>query len=357
MDLRNKNFICSQEWEKSELLALLNLASRMKCDRFTPPYNQVFKDKTFLMLFYNPSTRTRLSFECAATELGGHAQWLDVRTIRIGLGNIPGETVEDVAKVMSHYGAGLGIRILEDQIRFYGEGDQLIREFADWADIPVISMAHDKYHPCQGLADIMAWAEWLSPKKEDPDWEVLKGKKLLITWGTGVLARSWSSVQEALLVGSRFGMDVTLAHPEGYDLDPQVIELTKRNCRENGRRFTNVLDPISGYEGSHIVLSRHWVSPNAYQGGKFLKADEIDKARNFPDWTCTKPKMELTDQAIFTHPMPIDRGNEVTNEVASGPRSCIYDLAENRLHIQKALLALTMGQQVGIQHLYIDGKG
>ena len=190
------------------------------------------------MLFYNPSTRTRLSFESAATELGGHAQWLDVRTMRLALGNRPGESIEDVAQVMARYADGLGIRILEDQVSYYGEGDLLIREFARWANIPVISMAHDKYHPCQGLSDLMGWAEWLSDKRNSSlDLNILKGKKLLVTWGSGVLARSWSSVQEALLIGSRFGMDVTLAHPEGYNLDNQVIEQTKCNCAENGQVF------------------------------------------------------------------------------------------------------------------------
>jgi ornithine carbamoyltransferase len=340
-DLQGRDLIVTQEWSVAELLALLDLAHEMKQDRFG--YTHVLRDRTFFMFFYNPSVRTRQSLECAATELGGHAQFLEPKAMRLKTATTAGETIEDAAKVMSRYACGLGIRILEDKIGAYGEGDSLIREYAEWADIPVISMAHDKYHPCQGMADVMGWIEWLSPEGMfDPN--VLKGKKLLVAWGHGALARSWSSVQEAMLVASRFGMDVTVAAPEGYDLDPQVVGWTKRNCAEHKTKFEVTNDPSAGYHGAHVVYSRNWMSPGAYWGGEFHKQDEIDKAMRYTDWICDAPRMALTEDAIFTHPMPIDRGHEVTDEVASGPRSCIYDVAENRLHVQKAIMALTMAE-------------
>ncbi|MGC8873133.1 MAG: ornithine carbamoyltransferase [Chloroflexia bacterium] len=344
MDLYGRDLICTQEWPLEALEEALELAARMKRERYSLRWSNLLQGKTFFMFFYNPSVRTRQSFECAATELGGHAQFLEPRSMRLKTAVSAGETIEDAAKVMSRYAAGIGIRILEDQIGAYGEGDALLREYAYWADIPVISMAHDKFHPCQGLADIMGWAEWW---REGPgkavDLSVLRGKKLLLTWGHGALARSWCSVQEALLIASRFGMDITLAYPEGYDLDPQVLEQTRENCRANGRSFEIVHDPYSGYEGAHVVYSRHWMSPQAYRDGTFHKQEEIERAMQYPEWICDAERMSRSEQAIFTHPMPIDRGHEVTDEVASGPRSCIYDVAENRLHVQKAILALTMG--------------
>ncbi|HID86156.1 MAG TPA: ornithine carbamoyltransferase [Anaerolineae bacterium] len=344
MDLYGRDLICTQEWTVEELEAVLELAAKMKRDRFSPRWTSILAHKTFLMFFYNPSVRTRQSFECAATELGGHAQFLEPKAMRLKTATTAGETVEDAAKVMSRYAHGLGIRILEDKITHYGEGDELIREYARWASIPVISMAHDKYHPCQGLADIMGWAEWLGQGPgRGLDLGVLRGRKLLVIWGHGALARSWCSVQTALLIGSRFGMDVTLAYPEGYDLDPQVIEWTRANCAENGRTFEITHDLREGYYGAHVVYSRHWMSPDAYRGGVFHKQAEIEKALQYPEWICDAKKMSLTESAIFTHPMPVDRGHEVTDEVASGPRSCIYDVAENRLHVQKALMALVMG--------------
>jgi ornithine carbamoyltransferase len=340
MELKGRDLVVTQDWSPAELLAVLDLAVKMKQDRYG--YTEALKHRTFFMFFYNPSVRTRQSFECAATELGGHAQFLEPKSMRLKTEKSAGETVEDAARVMSRYACGLGIRILEDKCTRYGEGEDLLREYAGWADIPVVSMAHDKFHPCQGLADVMGWTEWLSrPGRFDPS--VLKGKKLLITWGHGALARSWSSVQEAMLLGSRLGMNVTVAAPEGYDLDPEVIQWTKGNCRGQGASFEYTHDLTSGYRGAHVVYSRNWMSPGAYWDGQFHKEEEIEKAMKYTDWICDAKKLALTDNAIFTHPMPIDRGHEVTDQVASGARSCVYDVAENRLHVQKAIMALTMG--------------
>jgi ornithine carbamoyltransferase len=343
MDLYGRDLLVSQEWSTSELVAVLELAARMKRERFSPQWTNILSHKTFFMFFYNPSVRTRQSFECAATELGGHAQFLEPKAMRLKTATTAGETVEDAARVMSRYACGIGIRILEDKVPFYGAGNELLREYAAWADVPILNMADDKFHPCQGLADVLGWAEWYGEGPGRPDFENLKGKQFLLTWATGALARSWCSVQEALLVASRFGMDVTVARPDGYDLDPQVYEWSKANCKANGREFRTVNDPDRGYEGAHIVYSRNWVTPEAYQDGEFQKQAEVEKAMSIPGWSTTAERMARTDNAIFTHPMPVDRGAEVADEVASGPRSAIYDIAENRLHVQKAVMALTMG--------------
>jgi N-acetylornithine carbamoyltransferase len=342
MDLFGRDFICTQDWTKEELMAALELAARMKRDRFSPRWTDILQHKTFLMFFYNPSVRTRLSFEAAATELGGHAQFMTPSAGRFKTQKQAGETVEDAAKVMARYVAGIGIRILEDKVPYYGAGDEMLLEYAHWSDVPIINMADDRFHPCQGLADLMGWAEWLGQGPGRPSYENLKGKTFLLTWGSGALARSWCSVQEALLVASRFGMNVTVARPEGYDLDPEVYEWTEGNCADQGASFRIIDDPESGYDGAHVVYSRNWVTSGAYEDGVFQKQAEIEKAMRFIGWTTTAERMARTDDAIFTHPMPVDRGTEVTDEVASGPRSAIYDIAENRLHVQKAIMALTM---------------
>jgi N-acetylornithine carbamoyltransferase len=341
-DLYGKHLICTQDWTKHELDLVLDLAGRMKRERYS--YNTLLQDKTFFMFFYNPSVRTRQSFEVAATELGGHAQFLEPKSMRLKTEKTAGETVEDAAQVMSRYAHGLGIRILEDKVTEYGQGERLLREYAKWSSIPVISMAHDTFHPCQGLADVMGWSEWFHKGPQfPPDWKTLKGKKLLMVWGHGALARSWCSVQEAMLIGSRYGMDVTVANPEGFDLDPKVLKWTEENCNKNDAQFDETNHLTKGYEGAHVVYSRHWMSPEAYApDGEFLKQKEVEKALKYPEWICDSQKMTLTKNAIFTHPMPIDRGHEVSDEVASGSRSCIYDVAENRLHVQKAIMGLTM---------------
>jgi len=329
-ELFGRDLIVSQDWKKEELDKILELAKKMKKDRFSPKYTKLLENRTFFMFFYNPSVRTRQSFECAATELGGHAQFLEPKTMRLKTAKTAGETTEDAAKVMSRY--------VEDKISYYGQGEELLREYAKYAEIPIVSMAHDKYHPCQGMADILGIQEHLG--------EGLKGKKILITWAHGALARSWCSVQEAALLCSRYGMDITIAHPEGYDLDSEVIETVKKNCSENGAKFDVTNDVKEGYKGAHVVYSRNWMSPNAYHDGEFHKQEEIEKALKLTSWICDSEKMKLTENALFTHPMPIDRGHEVTDEVASGDRSIIYDVAENRLHVQKAIMALTMSDKV-----------
>lgn len=332
--LRGKDLLTTQDWQLHDLQRVLDLAEDMKKERFSGKYFEVLKNRTFLMFFYNPSVRTRQSFETAATELGGHAQFLEPKSMRLKTQKSAGETIEDAAKVMSRYAAGMGIRLLEDKISAYGEGHALLREYAKWANIPVFSMADDRFHPFQGLADIMGIRQHLGQN--------LKGKKALLVWGHGALCRSWCSVQEFLLIASRFGMDVTIAHPEGYDLDPEVMDWTKKNCQQNNREFQVVHDPGIGYEGAHVVYSRNWMSPQAYKDSKLQKEKEINKALQYEEWICDEQKMTRSDNALFTHPMPIDRGHEVTDEVASGSRSIIYDVAENRLHVQKAVMALTM---------------
>ena len=343
MDLYGRDLITTQEWKKSELEGALDLAARMKRERFSSEFTRLLEYKTFIMFFYNPSVRTRLSFETAMTDLGGHAQFMTPSAGRFKTSKQAGETIEDAATVMARYAAGIGIRILEDKVPYYGAGTEFLREYAHWADVPILNMADDRFHPFQGLADVMGWAEWYGEGPGRPNYQALEGKKFVLTWASGALARSWCSVQEALLIASRLGMNVTMACPDGYDLDPEVIEWTKRNCEENGTTFDVTNDSVKCMDGAHIVYARNWMSPNAYQDGEFKKQEEIEKALTVGGWTLDRYKMASTDNAIFNHPMPVDRGNEVTDEVASGPRSAIYDVAENRLHVQKAVLALTMG--------------
>jgi N-acetylornithine carbamoyltransferase len=332
--LRGRDLLCTQDWTLEELAGIIELAEDMQKERWTGKYFDVLKLRTFFMFFYNPSVRTRQSFECAATELGGHAQFLEPKSMRLKTATTAGETIEDAAQVMSRYAAGLGIRILEDKVGAYGEGWELIKEYAKYADIPVSSMADDRFHPFQGLADVMGMRKHLGPD--------LRGKTALLSWGHGALARSWCSVQEFMLIASRFGMNVTVANPEGYDLDFNLVVQAQRNCEANGAQFKLTNDPVEGYKGANVVYCRNWMSPNAYANGEFQKQKEIEKALGYPAWICDATKMGLTDNGFFTHPMPIDRGHEVTDEVASGPRSICVDVAENRLHVQKAVMAATM---------------
>jgi N-acetylornithine carbamoyltransferase len=253
-----------------------------------------------------------------------------------------GETVEDAANVMSRYAAGIGIRILETAIEKYGQGDELLKEYAKYASVPIISMAHDRFHPCQGFADVMGMRMHAGKN--------LKGKKLLQVWGKGALVRSWCSVQESVLINTRLGMDVTLAHPKGYDLDPEVMKWCEENAQASGGNFEIVHNLEEGYRGADVVYSRNWMTDGFYDYAMKHSIDEAKKkeiklAKKYDEWICNNNWMALTNNAHFTHCGPVDRNAEVTDEVCDGPRSIVYDVAENRLHVQKAIMALTMSHE------------
>lgn len=346
MSLFGKNLLCTQDWSVDQLNTILATAIEMKKNRDDMRWRESFLRKDFLMLFYSPSVRTHSSFVAAATDLGGHAQYLSPSTAKLKSKTSPGESIEDVANVLSQYMAGIGIRIMEDAVSSYGEGHRLIKEYAKYAKIPVINMADDVCHPCQALADIMGWAEHFSNKKRGVNIQVLKGKTLLLTWAKGELARSWNSPQASMMLASRYGMNIKLARPNGYDMDQAIYKIARENCASHGASFEIIDDSESGYEDADVVYSRHWISPEAYVGNSFNKAKETEKALKHRDWIVTKEKMRRTKSAIFTHPMPVDRGHEVEDAVASGPESVIYNVASNRLHVQKAIIAHTMGRNV-----------
>lgn len=329
-NLRGRDLLCTQDWSVDELEAVLDLAVKMKAERFSDQHAEILKHRTFMMMFYNSSLRTRQSFEAAASELGGHAQFLETKTLRLRTSKERGEVLTDTANVMSRYACGIGVRILEDSVESYGDGDAFLREFADLASVPLVSMAHDKFHPCQGLADVMGMRSHAGE---------LRGKTLLQIWGYSPMVRSWSSVQESILLNSRLGMNIRMAYPEGFELDPAVVERARANCAGTGASFEVTHDQEEAYEGADVVYSRQWMHPGRYERGREFDQEESVK---HSDWRATPERMARTNDALFIHPMPIDRGNEADDEVCDSERSIIYDIAENRLHVQKAIMALTM---------------
>lgn len=343
-NLYGQHLLCTQDLTDEALWFLLRIAKEMKNGKFDHCQKRLFANKTFLMFFYNPSVRTHLAFSVAATQLGGHAEFFKPHMTRLKAIENGGESIKDAIKVMSSYVDGIGLRLFEAQLSQYGEGHALQSTYAQWSDVPVINLASDRFHPCQGLADIMTWAEWYGNGSGKPVYQNLKGKNLLLTWAKGELARCWCSVQEALLIASRFGMNITIARPDGYDLEPETCEWVQQNCRSHNASYRVINDPDAGYEDAHVVYSRHWVSPQAYEGGTYQKQSEVERALKFRDWIVTTERMQRTDRAIYTHCMPVDRGNEVVDEVADSSQSVIYAVAANRLHIQKAVLATTMSQ-------------
>ncbi len=333
VDLAGKDLITTQDWSIEELEATLKLARELKIKYKRGRIAPTLRNKTFFMLFYAPSTRTRAAFEAGMTYLGGHAQYIDVSTTRLGAG----EAVKDVAKMYEKYGHGLGIRILDSAIDYvYGAGVSVVREYAKYSEIPVINMACCTYHPTQGLADLMTVQEKLGK---------VKSKKYVIMWGYSKGFRGRCSIQEEALIMSRFGMDVTLAHPPGFEIDPKIVATSKANAEAAGGEFHVSNNLNAAIEGAHVVFPRNWASNSLLEVGasRFGKEREQELHERYRNWTLTQQSLDMMNKkAIVTHVLPVLRGEEATDEVLDGPHSAIYPQAENGMYTKMAVLAKTM---------------
>ena len=321
-DLKGKHFITTQEWSTEELERVLALATELKAARAAGRPMRLLEDRTLYMIFFDASTRTRNSFETGMTQLGGHAIYLSPDRMQIS----HGENAKDTANVLSRYGEGIAIRHCA-----YGEGNAYLREVARHASVPVINMQCDIYHPCQILADLMTIREKLGTGR---------GIKLGVAWTSAPnYVRPISVPQSLVLLMPRFGVDVTLACPPEFRLTPEIEEQARVNAAAAGSSFE-----ISGrfedaFADADVVIPKSW--------GPLLHtrdhAESLALIERYPTWRCDAERMALgKDHILYMHPLPADRGREVTDEVIDGPHSVVYDEAENRLHVQKALMSLTM---------------
>jgi len=341
---RGRDWITDLEFTKEELETILEVAWDLKKKRATGEAHELLKGKTLFMIFYNQSLRTRNSFEAGMHQLGGHAH--DLNPKQIYTPALPGreiaystERVSDVARVLSRMGEGIAIRCYGEPVDWiYGEANRMIREFAHWADIPVINMEDDMYHPCQAMADIMTIIE-----KKGRD---LRGKKFVMSWAYSPSVEKPLAVpQSAITVASKFGLDITLAHPVGLELDPNVIDAVKENVRRYGGSFEIVNDMKEAFKDADIVYPKAWTSkhfiPPEVEKPLLEKTQELFDSNKH--WKTTKEMMKLAkEDAIYMHCLPADRGYEVDDDVMDGSQSVIFDEAENRLHAQKAIMALLM---------------
>jgi ornithine carbamoyltransferase len=336
VDLFGRDLITTQEWKMEELEEALKLAEEYKRKHHRgEPLPKSLESKIFFMVFYASSTRTRAAFEAGAALLGGHAPFIDVSTTRLG----SGEAVKDVAKMYEKYGNGIGLRILDDVIDYkYGLGQATVREYARNAEVPVINMACCTYHPTQGLADLMVTRERLHK---------IQGKKYVVMWGYSKKLRGRCSIQEEVLIMSRFGMDVVLAYPPGFEIDPKIVNAAKENAANDCGSFEISHDFKSAIKGANAVFPRNWASAKLLEAGasKFGVEKEVSLHNKYNDWLLTPELVDSMDKnAIVTHVLPVFRGEEATDAVMDGPHSVIYDQAEDGLYTKMAVLALTMSK-------------
>ena len=334
-DLKGRDLISEVDWTKEEYDIAMKVTDQLKGDYYSRKPHRTLEDKTFAMMFFAGSTRTRMSFETGMTQLGGHAQFINPQTMRLSLEDKPGagETIKDTAKAMERYCDGIGIRLLDDAIDHYGFGDEVMRKFAEHAEVPVINMASDINHPCQSLTDIYTMHEKLGGN--------VKGKKIVIMWAYTPWIRGLCSVQGTALISAMYGMDVVVAHPSEYDMDPVVMDQCRELAATSGGQFTVENNLEVALEGATVVFPRNWFTKNRYKIGK-EKEHEI--ALQYKDWRYTADRQKkLTAPGYLLQCMPVDRGNEADPETCDNALSWIYDQAENRLHTQKAIMTLTMG--------------
>jgi N-acetylornithine carbamoyltransferase len=321
--LAGKDFITTQEWTVDELEAVFQLATELKRAKRDGRPTPLLPAKTLYMIFFDASTRTRNSFETGMTQLGGHGIFLSPDKMQIS----HGENARDTANVLSRYGDAIAIRHCA-----FGEGNHYLREVAEHASVPVISMQCDVYHPCQVLADYLTVRERFGETR---------GLKIGVAWTSAPnYVRPVSVPQSLILLMPRFGLDVTLAYPPEFRLMPEIEEQARANAQAAGAHFEISHSFDDAFTDADVVVPKSWgplVTTRDTREGLRL----IEK---YPDWRCDRERMALGKKhLIYMHPLPADRGREVTDEVIDGPQSVVYDQAENRLHVQKALMALTMG--------------
>ena len=299
--MAKRDFLAITDFSRDEIQRLFDLAKKMKARAYreTP-----LSGKTLAMIFAKSSTRTRVSFEVGAYQLGGQALFLSSKDIQIGRG----EPIPDTARVLSRYVDGI-------MIRTYDHGE--VEELAQHATIPVINGLTDLTHPCQVLADVFTIKEHLG------GWE---GKRVAWIGDGNNMANAWLEAAAVL------GFELCLACPEGFEPNRARFEAAKAKADVT---VTEV--PEEAVEGAHVVNTDVWASMG--------QEGEAEARRNaFKGYTVDADLMKLAaPKAIFLHCLPAHRGEEVTSEVIDGPQSRVWDEAENRLHVQKALLATLMG--------------
>jgi N-acetylornithine carbamoyltransferase len=322
--LHGRDLIGDLDFSKEEVETVLDVAFDLKRKRALNESHAYLRDKTLAMLFFFSSTRTRGSFEAGMAQLGGHAAFIESRTTQIA----HGDTAKEIGEILGRYYDGMAIRHVD-----WGVGNHYMNEVARYSRTPVLNMQCEIYHPFQILADLMTVIE-----KKGRD---LRRKKMVVSWAYAASYQKPMSVPQSLILQMpRFGLDVVLAHPPEFRLMPDIMDQAREQARKFGTGFEVVDDMDAAFRDADIIYAKSWGAMVHTQDEK-QGADIIKK---YASWITDERRMKLAkEDAIYMHPLPADRNIEVTDGVIDSAQSVVYDEAENRLHAQKAVMALTMG--------------
>jgi N-acetylornithine carbamoyltransferase len=322
-NLRGRDFIGDLDFSKEEVETILDVAWDLKRKRALGEPHAYLRDKTLAMLFFFTSTRTRGSFEAGMAQLGGHAAFIDSETTQIS----HGDTAKEIGEIFGRYFDGIAIRQCDWQF-----GNPYINDVARASRVPILNMQCDVYHPFQILADLMTVIE-----KKGRD---LRRKKMVVSWAYAASYSKPISVPQSLILQmTRFGCDVVLAHPPEFKLMPDIMGMARENAKKFHVGFDVTDNMDEAFQEADIVYPKSWgplVTTTGKEEGKTL----IEEYRS---WITDQRRMNLAkEDCLYMHCLPADRNLEVTDGVIDGPNSVVYDEAENRLHGQKAVMALTM---------------
>jgi len=322
--LHGRDLIGDLDFSKEEVETVMDVAFDLKRKRALNEPHAYLRDKVLAMLFFFSSTRTRGSFEAGIAQLGGHGAFIDSNTTQISHGDTP----KEIGEIFGRYFDGIAIRHCDWQ-----EGNQYLNDVAKASRVPVLNMQCDIYHPFQCLADLMTIWE-----KKGRD---LRRKKIVVSWAYAESYLKPISVPQSLILQMpRFGLDVTLAYPPGFELMPDIVGQAQEQAKKYGTGFEITNSMEEGFKDADIVYAKSW-------GPLLTTADKTEGKKlqdSFKSWITDERKMGFAKpDAIYMHPLPADRNIEVTDAVIDGPNSVVYDEAENRMHAQKAVMALTMG--------------
>lgn len=307
--LQGRDFLSLQDFSPAEIGGILSLAADLKNERKNGIPHRFLEGKTLGMIFQKPSTRTRVSFEVGMFQLGGYALFLSTQDLQMGRG----EPIRDTAHTLSRYLDGIMIRTFD-----HGEVEELARQ----ASVPVINGLTDLFHPCQALADLMTIVEHRG---------ALRGVKVVFLGDGG------SNVAHSLLVGcSRMGMQITICAPEGYVPLPEILSRAREEGKKTGGEIEVADNPEKAVHGAGVLYTDVWTSMGR-------ETEQEERLRRLQRYRLNRALLDRAEPgAIVMHCLPANRGEEITAEVLESPSSVVFDQAENRLHVQKALMALIM---------------
>jgi N-acetylornithine carbamoyltransferase len=322
-NLRGRNLIGDLDFTKEEIETVLDTAFDLKRKRALGESHTYLRDKVLAMLFFFSSTRTRGSFEAGMAQLGGHAAFIESKTTQIAHGDTP----KEIGEIFGRYFDGIAIRHVDWTI-----GNAYINAVAEASRVPVLNMQCDIFHPFQCLADLMTIFE-----KKGRD---LHRKKMVVSWAYASSYQKPISVPQSLILQMpRFGADIVLAHPPEFRLMPEIIDEAKSLAKKSGSGFDITDNMEEAFKDADIVYAKSW--------GAMVHTTDVEEGakiiNKYSSWITDEDKINLAKpDSIYMHPLPADRNIEVSDSVIDGDHSVVFDEAENRLHVQKAVMALTM---------------